>query len=100
MLAAVPLSMSKLNGEMRKTNEGTLLHDIELDNESLPSLSLSEIPTGYITDLMAVIQSSSLSKVSTFGNLSDILRKTILRSFKYANTVAVVPDRYDIPHSI
>jgi hypothetical protein len=39
-------------------------------------------------------------KMTTFGDVSDSLAKTILSKFSVANEVHVVPDRYDVEDSI
>ena len=100
-LAAVPLSISHLNGDMLKTNKSVLLHELEIDNASTETLpNDSKEDTGVIIDLMALVQSSSANNVLTFEDLSVTFVSHIIDSFKLANIVALVPDRYDLKHSI
>ena len=99
-LAAVPLSLFHLSSDMRKTNKSALLAELEIDDSSVKVLN-HECNTGYIIDLMAVVQSSGTMQAKcTFQELSELLGNTIVSAFKISDVVAVVPDRYDHPYSI
>ena len=49
---------------------------------------------------MAVVQSASTKEISTFGDLSVALASVVKSALTFADAVAVLPDRYDLPHSI
>ena len=49
---------------------------------------------------MALVQSPTKGKKTTFGHLFDDLIAVVLNTFSYWNLIHVVPDRYDIEDSI
>ena len=54
----------------------------------------------YIIDLLAVIQTLSKGKMTTFGELSDTIAAIILTKLHFARHAHVVPDRYGVEGSI
>ena len=53
-----------------------------------------------IVDFMAIIQSVNKSGLETFGDLAKRIEKIIMSNFMESDVVALVPDRYDVQHSI
>ena len=49
---------------------------------------------------MALVQSLTKGKKTTFGHLSDALITVVLSAFSYRNLIHVVADRYDTEDSI
>ena len=99
-LAAVPLSTTHLNGDMRKTSKSVLLYELEVHVSSTDILPTSSDECGFIIDLMALVHSTSGKNSATFADLLISFSSSIKEAFKLSNVVAVVPDRYDLVHSI
>ena len=101
-LSAVPLSIFHPTGEMRKTNKSQLLK--ELVGETIESIQylINEIKdnSATIIDFMAIVQSLNKSGLVTFEDLANRLESAVLSSLKESNTLALVPDRYDVVNSI
>ena len=49
---------------------------------------------------MALVQSLTEGKKTSFGHLSDALIMVVLSAFNYKNLIHVIPDQYDIEDSI
>lgn len=98
----ISVIIAHLNGDIRKTDKSSLLHKLELDvsNEETTFTDKCHSNTSFIIDLMATVHSVSTKEVSIFSELSVALLSYINSAFKLADVVAVVPDRYDILHSI
>ena len=95
-LAAVPLSTTHLNGDMRKTIKSVLLYELEVHVSSTDILPTSSDECGFIIDLMALVHSTSGKNSATFADLSISFSSSIKEAFKLSNVIAVVPDRYDL----
>ena len=99
-LSSVPLSLSTLDGSLRKPNKAVLLHELEVKRETVIEFQQFQGQTATILDLMALVQSLTKGKKTTFGHLSDALITVVLSAFNYGNLIHVVPDQYDIDDSI
>ena len=99
-LSSVPLSLSTLDGSLRKPKKAVLLHEIEIKREAVIELQQFQGQTATILDLMAKVQSLTEGKKTTFGHLSDALITVVLSAFNYGNLIHVVADRYEIEDSI
>ena len=94
---SVPLSLSTLDGSLRKPNKTVLLHELEIERETVTELQQFQGHTATILDLIALVQSLTKGKITTF---SDDLITVVLNAFSYWNLIHVVPDRYDIEDSL
>ena len=94
-LYAVPLSLFHVTGEMRKTAKSKLLQELEVKEHSLPSLEFSE-RSATIVDFMAVVQSNLHPKTTTFGQLLESYKLSVIASLRESKIVVLVPDRYDV----
>ena len=99
-LSSVPLSLSTLDSSLRKPIKTVLLHEIEIERETVIERQQFQGQTVTILDLMASVQSLTKEKKTTFGHLSDVLIMVVLSAFNYGNLVHVVADRYDTEDSI
>ena len=99
-LSPVPLTLRNLNFTLRKPNKAALLHELEIENQGLPMIPDSSRKTVTVPDIMALVQSITKGKKTTFGQLADSLCDMVLSPFAYSACVHVVPDRYDISDSI
>ena len=70
-LSSVPLPLSTSDGFLRKPNKAVLLHEIEIERETVIELRQFQSQTATIFDLMAIVQSLTKGKKTTFGHLSD-----------------------------
>ena len=80
-LSSVPLSLSTLDGSLRKPNKAVLLHEIEIEREMVIELQQFQGQTATILDLMALVLSLTKGKKTTFGHLSDALITVVLSAF-------------------
>ena len=62
-LSSVPLSLSTLDGSLRKPNKAVLLHETEIDRETVVELQQFQGQTATILDLMALVQSLTEGKI-------------------------------------
>ena len=99
-LSSVLLSLSTLDGSLWKPKKAVLLHEIEIKREMVIELQQFQGETATILDLMALVQSLTKRKKTTFGHLSDALITVVLSAFNYGNLIHVVADRYGIEDSI
>ena len=99
-LSPVPLSISTLSGNIRKTAKSNLLAELEIDTNSVKALPDYSNSSAYIIDFMAILQTAKKGKLAMFSDLSEALNEQVLSAFKFGNIVSVVPDRYDIELSI
>ena len=99
-LSSVPLSLSILDGSLRKPNKTVLLHELEIKRETVTELQQFQSQTATILDLMALAQSLTTGKKTTFSQLFHDLITVVLNAFSYWNLIYVVPDRYDIEDSL
>jgi len=100
-LTSIPLSLFHLDGTMRKTSKSNLLKELELEAEPCKSIPEENTSSCSVIDFMAVTQSvTNFPSMKTFGDLVSCIEKIILSSFKESSIVVIVPDRYDIDHSI
>ena len=53
-----------------------------------------------ILNFMAIIQSTIPKNVGTFGQLLDNLNSSVYSAFQDSNIILLVPDKYDVKHSI
>ena len=84
-----------------ETKQEYLLKELEMDNlaqSTLPDRNRDQ--SAYIIDLLAVIQTLSKGKMTTFGELSDTIAAIILAKLHFAHHAHVVPDRYGVEDSI
>ena len=98
-LSPVPLSISTLSGNMRKTAKSKLLAELEIDTNRVKALLDYSNSSAYIIDFIAILQTAKKGKLATFSDLSDALSEQVLPAFKFGNIVSVVPDRYEIEPS-
>ena len=94
-LFAVPLSLFHLTGEMCNTAKSKLLQELEVKEHSLPSLDFSE-HSATIVDFMAVVLSNLHPTTTTFGQLLESYKMSVIASLRESKIVVLVPDRYDI----
>jgi len=100
-LAPVPLSLANMDGSLRKTQKSNLLKELNMECNAqtvLPGGNNDQ--TAYVIDLLAIIQMTSKGNLKTFGELSDVIATSVMAKFHFAFEVHVVPDRYDVEHSI
>ena len=69
-LLSVPLSLSTLDGSLRKPNKAVLLYELEIERETVIEHQRFQGQTATILDLMALLQSLTKGKKTTFGHLS------------------------------
>ena len=99
-LGPVPLSLAKPNGNMNKTAKSKLMQEFEVDS-SVNDISTTGNESSYfITDLMALVQIAVTQNSILFEDIAVCLSKTVSNAFRYANTVVICPDRYDVQESI
>ena len=94
-LSSVPLSLSTLDGSLRKPNKTVLLHELGIERETITEFQQFQGQTATILDLMALVQSLTKGKKTTFSHLFDDLITVVLNAFSYWNLIHVLPDRYD-----
>ena len=80
---------------MCNTAKSKLLQELEVKEHSLPSLDFSE-HSATIVDLMAVVLSNLHPKTTTFGQLLESYKMSVIASLRESKIVVLVPDRYDI----
>ena len=99
-LGPATLSLAKPNGNMNKTAKNKLMQELEVDS-SVNDISTTGNESGcFIIDLMALVQSAVTQNSILFGDLAVYLSQTVTNAFRYANTVVICPDRYDVQESI
>ena len=100
-LSSVLLSLSTLDGSLWKPKKTVLLiYELEIERETVKELQQFQCQTATILDLMALVQSLTKGKKTTFSHLFDDLITVVLNAFSYWNLIHVVPDRYDIEDSL
>ena len=99
-LSSVPLSLSTLDGSLWKPKDTVLLYELEIERETVTELQQFQGQTATILDLIALVQSLTKGKRTTFSHLFDDLITVVLNAFSYWNLTHVVPDRYDIEDSL
>ena len=67
-LSSVPLSLSTLDGSLQKPNKAVLLHEIEIERETVIELQQFQGQTATMLDLMALVQSLTKGNKTTFGH--------------------------------
>ena len=99
-LGPVSLPLAKPNGNMNKTAKSKLIQGLEVDS-SVNDISTTENESScFIIDLMALVQSAVTQNSILFGDLAVCLSQTVTNALRYANTVVICPDRYDVEESI
>ena len=78
-LSSIPLSLSTLDGSLRKPNKTVLLHELEIERETVTELQQFQGKTATIVDLMALVQSLTKGKKTTFSHLFDDLITVVLK---------------------
>jgi hypothetical protein len=101
-LAAVPPSLFYDDGSMRKTTKADLAKKLEAVVEESQQLPNVDVPSAYIIDGMALIQTLHDSAFQTFNDLAECVWKkiTMLMGKEGISCVVVVFDRYDHQHSV
>ena len=95
-LGPVPLSLAKPNGNMNKTAKRKLMQELEVDSSVNDISTKGNESSCFIIDLMALVQSVVTQNSILFGDLAVCLSQTVTNAFRYANTVVICPDRYDV----
>ena len=95
-LGPVPLSLAKPNGNMNKTAKSKLMQELEVDSSVNDVSTKGNESSCFIIDLMALVQSAVTQNSILFGDLAVCLSQTVTNAFRYANTVVICPDRYDV----
>ena len=99
-LGPVPLSLTKPNGNMNKTAKSELMQELEVDFSVNDISTTGKESSCFIIDLMALVQSAATQISILFGDLAVCLSQIVTNAFRYANTVVMCPDRYDVEESI
>ena len=100
-LSSVLLSLSTLDGSLWKPKKTVLLiYELEIERETVTELQQFQGQTATILDLMALVQSLTKEKKTTFSHLFDDFITVVLNAFSYWNLIHVVPDRHDIEDSL
>ena len=100
-LSPVPLSITHMNGEMRKTTKSQLLKELTVDIKEIYDLPIEHLYNScFVIDLMGIVQSIKAGDSKTFGYLCFILVKSLSQYFRYADILVISPDRYDVKDSI
>ena len=80
-LCSVPISLAHPDGSLRKTTKSALMLLLGKDVICRSSLPTSQLPTAFLTDAMALIQTVKSSGSAAFGELSqkyeDIVASTL-----------------------
>ena len=96
----VTLSLEKPNGSMNKTAKSKLMQELEVDT-SVNDISTARTESScFVTDLMALVQSTVTQNSILFGNLPMCSSQTVTNAFRSAKTVVIYPDQYDVQESI
>ena len=99
-LGPLPLSLTKPNGNMNKTAKSKLMQELEVDFSVNDISTTGKESSCFIIDLMALVQSAVTQNSILFGDLAVCLSQAVTNAFRYANTVVICPDRYDVEESI
>ena len=99
-LGPVPLSLAKPNGNMNKTVKSKLMQELEVDSSVNDTSTTGNKSSCFIIDLMALVQNAVTQNSILFGDLAEGLSQTVTNAFRYANTVVICPDRFDVQESI
>lgn len=102
-LSAVPLSLFRPTGEMRKTDKSQALHELENETKAEEHILNDEEArsnTATVIDFMAMIQCVKKTDLETFDDLFERIEEEVLSVLSKNKVIAVVPDRYDIKDSI
>ena len=99
-LGPVPLSQAKPNGNMNKPAKNKLMQELEVDSSFNDISTTGNDSSCFMIDLMALVQSAITHYSILFGELAVCLSQTVTNAFRYAKTVVIFPDRYDVPESI
>ena len=69
-LSPVPLSITCMNGEMRKTTKSLLLKELAVDVKEIYDLPIEHLYNSCVViDLMGIVQSIKAGDSKTFGDL-------------------------------
>lgn len=100
-LCSVPIALAHPDGSLRKTTKSTLMHILEKEVTSKINLPVSQIPTVYLIDGMALVQMLKSGGCATFDEMSLKYQDIILNALLHNNTTRVdlVFDQY-LPASI
>ena len=96
----VPLLLAKPNGNMNKTAKSKLIQEFEVDSSFNDISTTRNESSCFILDLMALVQSAVTQNSILFGDLAVCLSQTVTNASRYAKTVVIFPDRYDVQESI
>ena len=85
---------------MNKTAKSELMQELEVDFSVNDISTTGKESSCFIIDLMALVQSAATQISILFGDLVVCLSQIVTNAFRYANTVVMCPDRYDVQESI
>ena len=87
---------------MNKTAKSKLMQELEFDSSVNDVSTKGNESSCFIIDLMALVQSAVTQNSILFGDLAVCLSQAqaVTNAFRYANTVVICPDRYDVEESI
>ena len=96
-----PLSLAKPNGNTNKTAKSKLMQELQVDSIVVVDISITGNESMYfINDLMVLVQSAVTQNSVLLGDLAVCLSQTVTNAFKYANTVVICPDLYNVQKPI
>ena len=96
-----PLSLAKPNGNTNKTTKSKLMQELQVDSIVVVDISTTGNESMcLINDLMVLVQSAVTQNSVLLGDLAVCLSQTVTNAFKYANTVVICPDLYDVQKPI
>ena len=84
---------------LNRAKRHKLLHELEIEVHSLPMIGYDSNSVA-ILDFLTIVQYTIQKNTETFGQLLQSLKSSVIPSFQENNTIALVPDRYDIEQSI
>ena len=100
-LSSIPLSITYMNGDMRKSQKSVLLKELEIDSETIVERpAFAKNKTCEIVDLMGLVHLIRKDDCKTFNDVCNKLAEPLEKILTHCNMLVVVPDRYDIQHSI
>ena len=84
---------------MNKTAKNKLMQELEVESSFNDISTTGNDSSCFMINLMALIQSAITHSI-LFGELAVCLSQTVTNAFRYAKTVVIFPDRYDVQESI